>query len=53
LDKFSLSSFITVNSKGISTVFDAPSIKGLSLQQIDSLMHEQLKKKYYKLNCAF
>lgn len=45
LDKFSLSSFITVNSKGISTVFDAPSIKGLSHQQIDSLMHEQLEKK--------
>ncbi|MCA6488153.1 MAG: hypothetical protein IM534_09850 [Chitinophagaceae bacterium] len=45
LEKFSLSSFITVNSKGNSAVFDAPDIKGLSIKQIDSLLYAQLEKK--------
>jgi hypothetical protein len=45
LEKFSLSSFITVNSKGNSAVFDAPDIKGLSIKQIDSLLYAQVEKK--------
>lgn len=45
LEKFSLSSFITVNSSGNASVFDAPDIKGLSIKQIDSLLYAQVEKK--------
>ena len=45
LEKFTLASFMTIDSKGYSTVFDAPNLKGLSLKQIDDLIIELINKK--------
>ena len=45
LEKFTLASFMTIDSKGQSTVFDAPKLKGLSLKQIDDLIIEFINKK--------
>lgn len=45
LEKFSLSSFISVNSSGNASVFDASDIKGLAIKQIDSLLYAKLEKK--------
>ena len=50
LDKFTLASFITIDDKGNSIVFDAPSLKGLTVEQVDALMLKQLGKNNTEAN---